>query len=612
MDNTVNMSQKDTVGKIPWQECDKLICKPGTLFEIEEIEINGLKQRSWKNQAPSYRAMIMENMPKNADKVIFNAPRPEPAPASERYEVTHGEVYRQALEVAAWLRSRGVRHEDHVGIVAFNCVEWAVTWIGCQLIGAVPTMVNSSLVMDSMIHCLKITHPKIILTDAISAVTLAPYRSQLKELNCGPVVSWQPLDHLNGPRDIEVLDFEKLSNPSLVADIVAGRGGDLERLGPDSNATIFFTSGTTGYPKAVLATHRANMHNFVSAMFPPMRMAIRMGAPADAVIKMVTGPPEIPTVALLAIPFFHGTGCVGWFGKSINDGAKVVLMRRWSVKEAVKLILDQKVNLIGGVPSIAVAIMQSKGLPPNYPMKAVAFGGAAPPSRLAHDIRDQFPDANGSHGWGMTETTVLHCQHVGADYYAKPKSCGPPMPICDIRIVDENGRPVGPNQVGQIQARGPNIMKEYYGNPKATAETLDADGWLSTGDGGYLDEDGALYIADRIKDMIIRGGENISSEEVENAIYLDDRIAECASVPVPDDYLGELVAISVSLVQGKEATPASIMAAAESRLRRDARPVFVHISDSLLPRNINGKLVKADIKKIVQEAYAAHQSRAKL
>lgn len=117
---------------------------------------------------------------------------------------------------------------------------------------------------------------------------------------------------------------------------------------------------------------------------------------------------------------------------------------------------------------------------------------------------------------------------------------------------------------------------------EATAETIDKDGWVSTGDAGYVDEDGALYIADRIKDIIIRGGENISSEEVENALYLDDRIAEAASVPVPDDYLGELVALAVSLAPGKTATPESIIAAAESRLRKDARPVFVYVSDELL------------------------------
>lgn len=144
-------------------------------------------------------------------------------------------------------------------------------------------------------------------------------------------------------------------------------------------------------------------------------------------------------------------------------------MRRWSVKDACKLILDHKVNVIGGVPSIPIAIMQSGLLPKNYPMKGIAYGGAASPSRLAHDIRDMFPTGSAQQGWGMTEVTVLHCQIAGGDFYAKPKSTGPPAPPCDVRIVDDQNRVLGPGQVGQVQANGPNIMKEYYGNPSMSA-----------------------------------------------------------------------------------------------------------------------------------------------
>lgn len=211
--------------------------------------------------------MIMDRMPRYGDKEFIDAPLPDPAPAGARTQMSHAEAYAQAQQVAGWLRSRGIGLEDHVGLVGFNSIPWAVAFIACHLVGAVPIMVNSALVMDSMIHCLKITHPKIILADAVSAVALAPYRAQLGKLGCGELVSWQGVGHLDGPKDIPVLDFAShKADPKAVEDIMAGRGGGLERLNPDCNASVFFTSGTTGYPKAVMASHRANMHNLVSAM----------------------------------------------------------------------------------------------------------------------------------------------------------------------------------------------------------------------------------------------------------------------------------------------------------------------------------------------------------
>lgn len=211
--------------------------------------------------------MIMDRMPRYGDKEFINAPAPDPAPIGERIQISHAETYAQSQQIAGWLRSRGIGYGDHVAIVGFNSIPWAITFIAIHLVGAVPVMVNSALVMDSMIHCLKITHPKLILVDAVSAVALAPYRSQLRKVNCGPIVSWQPLTHLDGPKDVEVVNYDTIRpDPKVVEDVMAGRGFGLENLGPDSNATIFFTSGTTGYPKAVLASQRANMHNLVSSM----------------------------------------------------------------------------------------------------------------------------------------------------------------------------------------------------------------------------------------------------------------------------------------------------------------------------------------------------------
>jgi acyl-CoA synthetase (AMP-forming)/AMP-acid ligase II len=342
------------------------------------------------------------------------------------------------------------------------------------------------------------------------------------------------------------------------------------------------------------------------------RTAMRMGAPADMAIAFAMTPPEKQSVALLCIPLFHATAGEGWLQKILHFQQKLVLLRRWNVADAVKACVDYGCGVIGGVPAVTVAIIQHPDLPKDHKFESTLNGGAASPARLAGDLRKRWPEMSVAVGWGMTETNALTTAIVGDDYVQRPKAAGWPMPFVDLKIVDPETRKELPrNEVGLILSRGPNNMTCYYNNEKATRETL-VDGYVDTGDAGYIDDEGILYIADRIKDIIIRGGENIASEEVENAVYTDDRIAEAAAVPVPDDMLGELVAVAVTLRKGCTATPQQIQAHVHDKVRPHARPAFVWISDELLPRNVNGKLVKTDIKKIVGELYAKHLERAKM
>lgn len=211
----------------------------------------------------------------------------------------------------------------------------------------------------------------------------------------------------------------------------------------------------------------------------------------------------------------------------------------------------------------------------------------------------------------MTETNGLHVALTGPDYHERPESVGLAIPTSGMRVVDpETLQPLPPNTMGQLQCSGPNIMKCYVDNPKATAEALTEDGWLNTGDMALICPEGFLYIRDRAKDVIIRGGENIASAEVENEVFKDDRIAECGAVAVPDERLGELVGIGVSLAPGATATPESILAQVHPRLRHPARPQICVIFP-MLPRNANGKMLKADIKKVVVRQWDAQGRKAK-
>lgn len=337
-----------------------------------------------------------------------------------------------------------------------------------------------------------------------------------------------------------------------------------------------------------------------------MRAAMRMGAPFEMAFMLLTTPPEEQSVVLLGIPLFHATGCFSTLLTGVNNGVKTVLMKRWNVDDAVDLIVKHKVTNIGGVPAIPTALINSGKLPKDHKFTAVTFGGAAPAKRLPGDIQKAWPDAAFGTGWGMTELNAIHCMHAGVDYAEHPTAVGVPIPTVKIKIVDpeDKSRELPRGQPGLILATGPNVMTCYIGNEKATAETLSADGWLDTGDGGFVDEENRLHIRDRIKDMIIVGGENVPGTEVENEIFTFPGVAEAAAVPIPHKMMGELVAVAVSMAPGTKLPKGDeIIAHVTPRLRKAARPAFVWVSDGLLARNANGKLIKKDIKGQVLEAY---------
>ncbi|KAF5388018.1 hypothetical protein D9615_000396 [Tricholomella constricta] len=240
----------------------------------------------------------------------------------------------------------------------------------------------------------------------------------------------------------------------------------------------------------------------------------------------------------------------------------------------------------------------------GFPLDSLMFGGAPAPDLLAARAGQTFPNAVMSQGYGLTETNSVAVSFAGADYSARPASCGLPCPVNDIMIMAGNtSAPVG--EVGEVWLRGPNVMKEYWRDPGATEKALTKDGWLKTGDLGYLDRDGFLYIRDRIKDIIIRGGENIDSVSVENALYADNRVMEAAAVGVPHPRLGEIVAAVISVKPGfkGQLTEASLIATAAKSLPKFAVPVLIIIQDEPLERTESGKILKPELRKTARAAW---------
>src|SRR5437763_7337697 len=239
---------------------------------------------------------------------------------------------------------------------------------------------------------------------------------------------------------------------------------------------------------------------------------------------------------LLPVPLFHVTGCHAIMLSSVAFGAKLVIMYKWEPDRALELIEREHITTIGGVPAMVWQLLES----PNFDkadtssVKAIGYGGAPAPPELVRRIEEMFPGRMPSNGWGMTETSSTASSNNGVDYIAKPTSCGPPLPINDVRIVDEDGNDVPLGDAGELWVRGPNVVKGYWNKPEATAETF-VDGWLHTGDVARLDDEGFVQILDRKKDMVNRGGENVYCVEVENALAAHPAVFEVAVMGVFDE-----------------------------------------------------------------------------
>lgn len=300
-------------------------------------------------------------------------------------------------------------------------------------------------------------------------------------------------------------------------------------------------------------------------------------------------------------------------------GGKIVMMHKWSLKEGLSIIRKEGVTSSGGVPFIAQEILEGGSPEDLKTLEHLSFGGAPAQEGIPGLVRKHLPAGVIQQSWGLTETNSVAVGHAGEDYHRKPLSTGLPAIVNEIKIVDNDGKELKtPGDIGEILVKGPNVFKEYYNDPKATAAALTPDGWFRTGDLGSVDDEGFLYIRDRAKDIIIRGGENIAATAVENALYRNQKVQDCAVVGVSDKKLGELVAAVVVLRQGAKATEQEIIDDSKKHLPRHSVPVFVMLQnerdenqEARIVRNANGKQVKKDLKVIVEREWQK-RTRAKL
>ncbi|MCH9670554.1 MAG: AMP-binding protein [Gammaproteobacteria bacterium] len=302
--------------------------------------------------------------------------------------------------------------------------------------------------------------------------------------------------------------------------------------------------------------------------------------------------------SVLSVPLFHATGCHAIMVTCAFGGNKLVLMRRWDAGSALALIEAERINSFGGVPAVPWQILEHPALnaTDTSSVEAIGYGGVPAAPELVKRIAQAFPAVSPGNGWGLTETSAVTTQNSGIDYAQRPDSVGVPVPVCDVVVGDPHA-PLPPENAGELWVRGPNVVREYWGNPQATAHAF-VDGWFRTGDIGRIDADGFVYILDRAKDMLIRGGENICCVEVENALYEHPEVMDAAVVGVPHRVLGEEVGAVVQRVPGGTLSAEKLKAFVSERLAHFKVPVAVEFTMDPLPRNANGKILKQTLRDV--------------
>ena len=358
--------------------------------------------------------------------------------------------------------------------------------------------------------------------------------------------------------------------------------------------TILFSSGTTGFPKGAVSTHRAVLSALANwGLETAARIAAgKLEAPEEN--------PEFPPSVLTAFPLFHVGGSHASLLSSFGVGRKVVMIRKWDPEQALDLIERERITSFLGVPTMTWELLHSPSLSTRdlRSLGAVAGGGSPNPGGMVERLQDRMPDRHWTFGWGMTETNAGGMANTDEDLVERPESCGRPSPIIELKVIDRDGNDLPPGEQGELVIKSATNMRCYWRQPEATAETI-RDGWLRTGDIAEIDDEGYVYIRDRVKDMVLRGGENIYSAEIERVVYLHPSVFEAAAFGVPDDRLGEELAVVVMRRPGADLDTEAVRAHVARHLARFKVPRYVWLEDEPLPRLAAGKIDKRALRRAI-------------
>ena len=545
------------------------ITGPGQPYEMVRETIDGVTLDVFRDAPANLRELFRSSLA-HAERDFY---------VFQDHRSTFAQTFERAAEVANALLSEGVQPGDRIAIAARNYPEWIFAFMGITSIGATAVCMNAWWTTEELAYGLSDSGARLVFADGERLERLRP----LSDTHPIDIVSIRTPADTTAPRTRSWEEF------------IAGHSSVMPEpaVHPDANATILYTSGSTAHPKGVLATHRSIIHAV-------------LGWECGAAIAVKLAPelaeesPEFHPAMMLAVPLFHVAGLNVQFMSSFRSGRKLVGMYKWDPEEALRLIQDERITGFNGVPTMSWELVQS----PNFEkfdlrsLKSAGGGGSAMAPEHSRQINKRLTPNGGvaGTGYGMTETNGLGTSISGADLLARSRSAGRPIPpVVTIKIVDPEGNELPRGETGEIWFHGAMNFRGYWNNPGATAATL-TNGWVHSGDIGHMDDQDFVFITDRAKDMIIRGGENIGCQEVEAVLCDHPCVSEAAVFGVPDERLGETVAAVVMHRPGTELNASQLKAHALEHLARFKVPDVIQVVSGQLPRIASGKINKRGLK----------------
>ena len=552
---------------------------PGADYAMTAKEIDGVSYQVFENRQPNLRGTYaVGEMHGDADFLVYE---------KERWSFAEG--MQEAWNFASVLADKfGVKKGDRIALVMRNYPEWCMSYIAATSMGAVIVPMNGWWTTEELDYALRDCDARVVIADKERVERLKPLIDDVGfEIIAVRCTGEQP----RGIQHYADVMNDVVDKP--IPDV------DIDEL---DDAMILYTSGTTGHPKGAVSTHLA-VATVVQAWTVLTIATVTAQMQKDAAEGKAPNPNAPQPSALVAVPLFHVTGCNAVFLISIVVGRKLVLMHKWDATRALEFVQEEKITSFTGVPTMSWEMVTHPDVE-KYDLSTLTglgSGGAARPPEQVRQMAEKFPDAPPSSGYGLTETNAMGAINGGSNYLAKPGSTGrPTAPVVSIKIVDEAGNEVLQGERGEILIKSATNIRGYWNKPEKTAEDF-VNGWFHTGDIGLMDEDGFLWVVDRLKEIVIRGGENISVTEVEQIIHQHPNVMEVACYGVPDTRLGEALAASIMIVPGTSLTEEDVKAQVRAHLAVFKIPAYVIIQATQLQRGATDKIFKRGIREVTIE-----------